>query len=352
MSHETEEMMYVGPKPWHLQLGLTDELRVRSAGDEPVLAEEMLRLSGLANFRVEKRQGGFFSPSRNEWIEAGDYRYLVRVSNGKVLGTCKKNYQEYQPLDLVGFLDRFVEDHEIRYSTAGILRGGEKVWINALTPIRFDVRRMSGKVDRHLAYLMAGLDFTGAGSNTLSATATNVVCMNTYRMALSDGHTIRIPHKGNMDAQYDAARDTLKQMYEAAPKEQEALQLLADTPMNRKDFIEFSTSIFLGIDRETKEEVDEEVTRWFEKASDRSKTILRNKVADTTKLFVKGIGNEGVSRFDALQAFTEYFDHFDIGAIRDKVKRGIAAAKALDSAMDGRGAEVKVKVRERLLRVR
>jgi len=48
------------------------------------------------------------------------------------------------------------------------------------------------------------------------------------------------------------------------------------------------------------------------KRSDRSKTIEETKVSTLMKLFHEGLGNEGKTRYDMLNAVTEYLDHHAI----------------------------------------
>lgn len=351
MSDMVERMVYTGnSKPWWMANSQTmDTERGKYGGMNAISSVEAMRLSGLDKFRVELREAGYWSPNKEMWIRAEGDRYLVRTDTGLALGRCTEQYKEYQPSEAFAFLDRFAQDGEILYHTAGILDEGRKVWLLAQTPIHWDVKRRSGKVDRHYQFLMSALDFTGKGSNVMCETNVNVVCANTERAARNGAPVLfKIPHKGNMDARYEAVRLALEEMYEGAIQTAQEDQALADATMTRSTFIQFATEIFLGLDGE---EVDADVERWFEKASDRSKTILKNKVREATRLFERGIGNEGVSAYDGLQAFTQYFDHFDLSGIRDKVERGRRAAKALTSAWDGDGATKKAKARERLLRM-
>ncbi len=353
MADQVETVYYTGAKPWWMAGSLTadsEDGRGLYVGDEAATADEIFAKSPIMhNFRVEKREGAYWSESRKEFIKVPNERFLVRTDTGKALGRCTERYVTRQALDQFRFWDRIVGEGLARYKTVGILAEGMKVFLNLQMPGGWDIRRMSGKIDRHVPYFLDSLDNTGKGTNKLAGTDTNTVCMNTHNMALNGAQMVwSIAHRGDMDAKYEQVMSALAEVHEAIEEQREVAQTMADTPMDMKEFIEFSTSIFLGVEGED-EEIDEQVAKWFEDASQVSKTKLRNKVQTTAKLFRKGIGNEGVSQYDALNAFTEYFDHFDIGEIRSKVERGRKAGKALTSSIDGRGAKIKTKVRERLM---
>jgi len=351
MSDLVERMVYTGAsKPWWMASSETmDTQKGRYGGMDAITAAQVIELVPEMGDKVEKRPAGFFSESRDIWVPSKGDCFLVNTRTGFVTGRCTDAYKEYQTGEAMKYLDAFVKDGEGIYHTAGILDGGKKVWCLIQTPSKYDVRRTSGLVDRHYMFVLSSLDFTGKGSNVLCGTDVNVVCANTEAMAVGGSELkFRIPHKGDMAAQYAAARHAFDQVEEASHIVGAESQRLADTPMSGEEFIGFSTNIFLNIEGE-KAEIETKVNQWFEAASDRSKNILKNKVSKTAVLFRQGRGNEGVSKYDALQAFTEYFDHFDIGVIRDKVARGKRAAKALNSAFDGSGSSIKSKVRARLL---
>ena len=355
MSDQVETMMYTGSsKPWWMAGSKTmDTAKGRYGGMEAVTSAEAIELSGLGKFRVEKREAGYYSPHRKVWVPADGDRFLVRTDTGAALGRCKESYQEYQPSEAFSFLDGLAAEGALKYHTAGILDGGKKVWLLAQTPFSYDVKRRSGKLDRHHSFLMSSLDFTGAGSNIMAPTDVRVVCANTERMARDGAPVVfRVPHRGDMHAKYEAAADALAEMHGMQQRQQDELQSLADSPMDMKEFIGFATATFLKIDDIQKEIVDTKVAQWFAESSKRSHSMLENKVAKTTQLFMRGIGNEGDSKADALNAFTEYFDHDHVAETKKKVnaaKEAARGAKALTSSFEGHGAEVKHRVRQRLL---
>lgn len=112
----------------------------------------------------------------------------------------------------------------------------------------------------------------------------------------------------------------------------EVAQKLAETRMGRDEFREFAARLIL--------DTEESVVEAREARGKRGQTMLDAKVNELTELFASGTGNSGESRWDGLNAVTEYVDH--------KRKAGRAAGDAirgqlarLDSAWFGSGRAVK-----------
>ena len=95
------------------------------------------------------------------------------------------------------------------------------------------------------------------------------------------------------------------------------------------------------------------VTKWMDeddkkkldkKRSDRSKTIETTKVDNLLNFYTEGMGNEGKTRYDMLNAVTEYLDH---RTTRDP-NRG--ASNRLISNFTGQAANMKRLAVKELLR--
>lgn len=157
----------------------------------------------------------------------------------------------------------------------------------------------------------------------------------------------RVPHRGQIRAKLDLAGKAIEVLADQAPERREVLQTLAQTAMSSDEFIDFATSIFLGLDGDEKE-VAEAVSKFYTDSPDRAKTIMENKVAKVAEYFLIDQGNEGDTAYDALNGFTEYLDHFDLDHIKSKIEKGLRAAKAVNSAWVGAGAERKSLVYKRL----
>jgi len=115
-------------------------------------------------------------------------------------------WQELQPWEMFDWTDSLVGEGQIKYHTAGSLRGGKKVWLLA----KFDesVILPGDRVGKFLFFMNA---YDGFQSIVIISTAVRVVCMNTARMAIADGreNEIRIRHTASMAHRLEAARAAL-----------------------------------------------------------------------------------------------------------------------------------------------
>ena len=354
--HAVEKMMFTGKKPWWYGNQWQEGAVGVDLGDAAVTSAVAMREAGL-DWLVRKTASAFqeIEPSEPHaepgWVKVPGECFLLRDSDSSVLGRCSEQYEEFQNAEAFAFLDGLVADGSMVYHTAGSLEEGRRVWILGQTPTSWKIHRKSGADNTHHAFLLAMLGHDGKTGITLLPTDVRAECANTCGFADSraEGQSLifRIPHRGDINAKLNLAAKALQEMANESMERRKVLQAMAQQAMNSDEFIDFATSIFLGLDGE-KEEVEAGVAKFYEDATDRSKTIMENRVADVTKLFVAGQGNEGDSMYDAIQGFTEYFDHFDISHIRDKIAHGKRAAKAVQSSWVGAGAERKSLVWKRL----
>lgn len=355
MSHSVEKMFFTNAHPWWYGNSSQRDAIGVDLGDGPVTSREAIEAAGL-DWNVIKAQGGYQTGATTidgdpVWREAAGDRFLIRETDGTVLGRCKDGYELFQNREAFEFLDGLARDGELLYHTAGSLEGGQRVWILAQTPETWTITRRSGAVNTHAAFLNCMIGHDGASAISLMPTDIRVECANTLGFADSraEGQNLvfRIPHRGDIEKKLELAAQAIKTMSTLAVERREVLQSLAQTAMNTDEFMDFAISIFLGLDG-TNGEVSEGVAKFYEDVTPRSKTIMENKVADMANRFERGLGNEGDSAYDALQAVTEYFDHFSLDHVRDNIERGKRAAKAVSSAWIGAGAERKALAYKRL----
>lgn len=356
MSHNVEKMFFTGKKPWWYGNSCQGTAIGVDLGENAVTSEIALKEASL-DWDCLMARSAFLDESTVDiddnpiWREAEGEKFLIRSSDRSVLGRCTGSYEPYQNREAFRFLDGLVEEGDLLYHTAGQLEGGKRVWILAQTPDSWTIQRKSGAVNHHHAFLLAMLGHTGDIGINLMPTDVRAECANTVGFADSraEGENLifRVPHRGDIPAKLELAAKAIEVMRNETGARRELLQAMAQTAMDSEEFIDFATSIFLGLDGDV-EEIEKGVADFYEKASDRSKTIMENKVAKATGLFVKGQGNEGDTVYDALQGFTEFFDHFDLDHVKDQIQKGKQAAKAVTSSWVGAGAQRKSLVYKRL----
>lgn len=135
----------------------------------------------------------------------------------------------------------------------------------------------------------------GLVASSIMLSMIRIVCMNTVMASISDsekaGTNQRIEHSKN------SLELITPEIFEANLREwiansetyKNALEGLKAETMNLDSFRAFSAGVFT------------------EEKSDKISTTSFNRVTELESLFVRGKGNSGESRYDALNAWTEYF---------------------------------------------
>jgi phage/plasmid-like protein (TIGR03299 family) len=196
MAAEVESMFFTGETPWH---GFGN--RIDEACDSP---EAQLK-SGLT-WEVEKRPLYVPIEGNTEYKAVAGSVAIVRKTDERVLGVVGAGWHPLQPWEMFDWTDSLVREGQIKYHTAGSLRGGQVVWLLA----KFDESVILPE-DRHDKFLFFLNAYSGFQSIVCNSTDTRVVCMNTARLALADGRAneIRIRHTASMKERLEAARAAL-----------------------------------------------------------------------------------------------------------------------------------------------
>jgi phage/plasmid-like protein (TIGR03299 family) len=352
-------MFFTGKLPWWYGNQWQGDAVGINLGENAVTAADAIRAAEL-DWIVRKTPAAYLELGPEigpaDWIQVPNEYFLLRDKDNAVLGRCTGKYVPFQNVDGFNFLDSLVRDGAMLYHTAGSMQGGKKVWILAQLPGKFEIGRLSGATNTHYPFLLVVLGHDGASGINLMATNIRAECANTVGFA--EGRAEReklhwsIAHTATAEAKLRLAASALAEIPRAMVAEQELLQELARDRMTQDEFIDFATGIFLDIDVTDPAEVERLLAKWYEDATPRSKTIMENKVAEVTKLFYEGQGAEGNTAYDAVQAFTEHFDHAEI---KEKVRGKLAQAKRIarmqnivHSSWMGAGARRKGLVMKRL----
>lgn len=352
MAHLVERAMLSRKRAWWEGTDAQGEAIAVRLPDVATSAEA-IAAAGL-DWDVIKVRAGFQALNEAGEVifrEANEDCYLLRDSDQSILGHATDKWQPIQNRSAFSHLDGLAKDGSIRYETAGSLERGKRVWILALTPNSWTVRRRSGALNHHYAYLLNMLGHDGVTAHLVMPTDVRAECSNTVGFAqnIADREQLifRIPHTGDVDAKLALAHKAIEVMVAQSDERRRVLQELAQYAMNVDEFVDFATSVMLGLDGE-QSEIEATVAKFYEDATPRSKTIMENKVAAVAALFLKGQGAEGNSAYDAVQAFTEAADHFDIGKVKDRYEASKRTAKKMASSWIGAGAERKALVWKRL----
>lgn len=301
-------MLYQGDEPWH-------KLGYKIADNVVLSAEEALK---LIHADYEVKTGKLFTP--NGVPVAARYTYYVdKQGKEHILGDhVGEEYTPLQNKDAFGWFQPFIDSGEARIHTAGVLRGGRRIWV--LAEIKRDpIEVVKGDIIKKYILLSNGHDGSMAARSGL--TATRVVCANTLAMAHSStgSSLLKIRHTKNVVAALEAVRDIINTIDGEFRATAEQYALLARKGVSVKDAEKYVKRVF-QITEEEQDEVDltlgKRIWTQIEPLIDRGRGNSNPKVHGTLWAAYNGI--------------TEYVTH----------KRGTDPSRRLDEQWFGAGSKL------------
>ena len=210
--------------------------------------------------------------------------------------------------------------------TAGTLDGYRQFFVSISIKGKdtFNVGNLSnGIADNYQTFFNLLSSHNGVHASQFMQSYVRMVCMNTVQAAIKDSNTNgtnqKVKHTKNSEENItpESFAESLQQW--TSDNESYKYQLLAlkAEPMNLAQFKSFSAGVL------------------SEEKSDKLSTNSANRIDEMESLFVKGQGNSGESRYDALNAFTEFFTS------GNGVGKKSTASQKVARANFGRGADWK-----------
>ena len=191
MAHLIETMAYTGDTPWHrlghrLQPKQPIEVWAEQAGMDWTIREAPVRFMTQAEDNSLQVLESFC-----------EQKVLYRSDSRAPLSVVSSRYQVVQPRAVLEFYRDLTEIGGYEMETAGVLKGGRKVWALARTG-KQAVLKGSDTVN---GYLLLATSCDGTLATSVTPTTVRVVCNNTLAIALdSTSNVIRVPHNTSFDA--------------------------------------------------------------------------------------------------------------------------------------------------------
>ncbi|WP_316672979.1 DUF932 domain-containing protein [uncultured Tolumonas sp.] len=187
MSHLVESMAYTGATPWH---GLGQHL----SPQQPI--EKWLIEAGM-DWTIEQSDVLFNVNSSALHIRPfTDSKVLFRSDSLSPLSVVSNRYKVVQPHEVLHFYKDLVSAGGFELETAGVLKGGKKLWALAKTG---QEAKLKGN-DRIKAYLLLATSCDGTLCTTAQFTSVRVVCNNTLQMATKQSTgAVKVPHSTKFD---------------------------------------------------------------------------------------------------------------------------------------------------------
>lgn len=191
MTHQVEQMAYVGRTPWH---GLGNRLPER----QPL--EVWIEQAGL-DWMIYETPVQFASDNNghsNSYISFNKHKVLYRSDTHAPLSVVSQRYQVVQPREIIEFYRDLTEKSGFELETAGSLKGGRKIWALARTG-------QSGILkgnDRTDAYVLLATACDGSLATRAQFTSVRVVCNNTLAVALDEqSRCVKASHRSAFNAE-------------------------------------------------------------------------------------------------------------------------------------------------------
>ncbi|CAB1369538.1 DUF932 domain-containing protein [Denitratisoma oestradiolicum] len=229
MAHEVESMAYVQATPWH---GLGNHL----APKQPL--NVWLKQAGM-DWHIHDTEV-LYSVSGGDGLHLKsnpETRVLFRSDTHAPLSVVSNRYKVVQPAEVLEFYRDLVSAGGFELETAGVLKGGKKLWALARTG-QETVLKGGDKVK---AYLLLATSCDGTLATTAQFTSVRVVCNNTLQMAVGEcSGAIKVPHSTTFDpvavkrelglglSSWDTFMDAIKALSERKVHKFEAMNFLVN----------------------------------------------------------------------------------------------------------------------------
>jgi phage/plasmid-like protein (TIGR03299 family) len=312
-------MAYTDRVPWH-GLGVKVEGRAMTASEAMEAAGLGWTVSTTALFTNTYGSMGLYEPVDGKVA-------TIRGDTQRLLGIVSDRYQPVQNTECFKFFDEIVGAGDAVYHTAGSLWGGRKVWILAHMG-NGEYQLDNG--DQLESYILLDNSHDGGSALRMRMTPIRVVCSNTLESATRGEATFAARHTSGITGRVAEARDLLGlnkafmerflgQCNEVATKAFTAPQMESLT--------------YKLLDLDTDKAMSEQRG---------VKALHGEKMID---LFSDGKGNNGESRWDAVNAVTEFLDYERGSRALNSVGSTdeIIVSRRLDNSWFGNGASMRTK---------
>lgn len=184
--HLIETMAYANETPWH---GLGNKLSAKSA------ISVWAKQAGM-EWTIQESPVYFLAGENVNHTEFNEQKVLYRSDTGVALSVVSQRFQVVQPRDVLEFYRDLTKAHGFTLETAGVLKGGRKVWALAKTNMSANIKGN----DILNGYLLLATGCDGTLATTAQFTSIRVVCNNTLAIALNDGAAaVKVPHSTTFD---------------------------------------------------------------------------------------------------------------------------------------------------------
>lgn len=236
-----------------------------------------------------------------------------------------KGYRVHQNKDLfdasIAALNEVLGEGQFEIATIGTLGSYSQFFLSIAIAGQSEVEIVG---DKHRQFFNLNTSHNGLIGSSFMLSMIRIVCMNTVQFSIEDaersGTRSKIKHTQNSVDAVNARsiEKQVKAWLESAAAHKRFLENCKRQSMNSNEFQAFAAGVLTN------------------ESTDALSTVSFNRIKVMEEIFRGGIGegNKGESRYDAFQAFTEFFTH----RINESSEKG----KRVATANFGRGNEWKI----------
>lgn len=253
--------------------------------DKPLTITEALE--NLNDFQVNKGKLLHVSDEIIEMIMSGQpvnhlfkvedivnsHNCTYRVDNNHILGVVGSGYEVVQNVDGFAFIDEVCHESKAKIETAGFLGNGERMFVTAKLPERFNIG-INDEVEQYILFTNA---HDGTNAVTACFTPIRVVCNNTLNAALRGNSANRVyfKHTKNVSGRLNMAAQVLSNHSGYIENLKQLLSNLRTKTFNEKDIRNILAATFLQ-PNEAKQVIENKGMFESMDISTRSKNVLSN----------------------------------------------------------------------------
>ena len=320
MAHQIENMAYIGTIPWH---GLGSRLTEK----QPL--EVWQREAGM-DWKIQESQVHFKADAIGHMGSIHSFpeqKVLFRSDTKAPLSVVSQRYQVVQPREVLEFYRDLTERSGYELETAGVLKGGRKLWALARTG---QSTALKGN-DVVNGYLLLATSCDGTLATTATQTTIRVVCNNTLTIAINGAsQAIKVPHSTRFDPR------TVKQQLGITVSQWDdfmyRMRTLAARPVKDHETKAYLRSVLCEVQNDKPEPTGLSNERALNKVMSMYEGHGRGAELESAKGTVWGL----------LNSVTEYVDH---------ERRARSNEYRMDAAWFGQGAVIKQRALDTALRL-
>lgn len=315
MAHLLDSMAYVNATPWH---GLGNLLTAQQPID--VWAQQ----AGM-DWNIREASVRFVAEHDANISSIHTFpenKVLFRSDTNAPLSVVSQRYQVVQPREILEFYRDLTEISGFELETAGVLKGGRKIWALAKTG---QTTALRGN-DVTNGYVLLATACDGTLATTAQFTSIRVVCNNTLAVALAGGSgAVKVPHNTSFDP--EAVKKQLGISVSSWDEFMYRMKTLSERKVKSVEAERYFLRVFT--DQNTKA-----LGQTNERAMAKALTLFDGHGKGSDLDSSKG------TAFGLLNAVTEFVDH---------ERRARSVDHRLESAWFGQGANIKQKALDQAL---